>query len=117
MSEIKRYESTRRMSRTVVHNGIVYLAGITSAVRSGDITTQTKDVLATVDARLASVGSSKEKILSAQIRLRDIRADFVPMNDIWDRWVPISRSPALATCEAKLAAPELLIEVVVTAAV
>jgi len=117
MSDIQHYESTPRLSRAVVHNGIVHLAGITSAVRDGDIGVQTKSVLDTIDARLASVGSSKEKILSAQIWLKDIDAHFAPMNAVWEAWVPASGSPARATCEAKLAAPNLLIEIIVIAAV
>lgn len=116
MSDIQRYESTSRLSRVVVHNGIVYLAGITSAVRDGDITVQTKSVLDTIDARLASVGSSKEKILSAQIWLKDIDCDFAGLNTAWEAWVPADAVPTRATCEAKLAAPELLVEIIVMAA-
>ncbi len=116
MSDIQRYESTPRLSRTVVHNGIAYLAGITSAVRDGDIATQTKSVLDTIDARLASVGSNKEKILSAQIWLKNIAEDFAPMNAVWEAWMPAGCSPARATCEAKLASPSLLLEIIVVAA-
>lgn len=116
MSDIQRYESTPRLSRVVVHNGVVYLAGITSAVRDGDISVQTKSVLDTIDARLASVGSSKERILSAQIWLKDIDRDFVGLNAAWEAWVPANAVPTRATCEAKLAAPELLVEIIVTAA-
>lgn len=116
MSDIQRYESTPRLSRVVVHNGVVYLAGITSAVRDGDITVQTISVLDTIDARLASVGSSKEKILSAQIWLKDITRDFAGLNAAWEAWVPADAVPTRATCEAKLAAPELLVEIIVTAA-
>lgn len=116
MSDIQRYESTPRLSRAVVHNGVVHLAGITSAVRGGDITAQTKSVLDTIDARLASVGSSKEKILSAQIWLKDIDHDFAGLNAVWDAWVSADAVPTRATCEAKLAAPELLVEIIVTAA-
>ncbi|ABE46261.1 RidA family protein [Polaromonas sp. JS666] len=116
MSDIQRYESTPRLSRVVVHNGIVHLAGITSAVRDGDIIVQTKSVLDTIAARLASVGSSKEKILSAQIWLKDIDRDFAGLNTVWEAWVPADAVPTRATCEAKLAAPELLVEIIVTAA-
>lgn len=116
MPDIQRYEPTPRMSRAVVHNGIVYLAGITSTVRDGDITVQTKSVLDTIDKRLASVGSSKERILSAQIWLKDIDADFAAMNAVWDAWVEAGSCPARATCEARLAAPTLLIEVIIMAA-
>ena len=111
MSDIQRYESTPRLSRVVVHNGVVHLAGITSAVRDGDISVQTKSVLDTIDARLASVGSSKEKILSTQIWLKDIDRDFAGLNAAWEAWVPADAVPTRATCEAKLAAPELLVEI------
>jgi len=117
MSDIQRYESTPRLSRVVVHNGTVHLAGITSAVRDGDISVQTKSVLDTIDARLASVGSSKEKILSAQIWLKNIDRDFAGLNTVWEAWVPAGAVPTRATCEAKLAAPELLVEIIVVAVV
>jgi enamine deaminase RidA (YjgF/YER057c/UK114 family) len=116
MSDIQRYESTPRLSRVVVHKDIVYLAGITSAVRDGDIKAQTQSVLDTIDARLASVGSSKKKILSAQIWLKDIDRDFAGLNAVWEAWVAADAVPTRATCEAKLAAPELLVEIIVVAA-
>ena len=116
MSDIQRYESTPRLSRVVVHKDLVYLAGITSAARDGDIKAQTQSVLDTIDARLASVGSSKKKILSAQIWLKDIARDFAGLNAVWEAWVPADAAPTRATCEAKLAAPELLVEIIVVAA-
>ncbi len=116
MAYILRCESNSRLSRAVVHSGVVYLAGITSSVRDGDIATQTKNVLETISARLGSVGSGKDKILSAQIWLKDIDSDFAAMNAAWDEWIPANCTPARATCEAKLASPQLLIEVIVTAA-
>jgi enamine deaminase RidA (YjgF/YER057c/UK114 family) len=116
MSDIQRYESTPRLSRAVVHNGVVHLAGITSALGDGDVTVQTKSVLDTIDARLASVGSSKERILAAQIWLKDIDRDFAGLNAVWEAWVPADAAPTRATCEAKLAAPELRVEIIITAA-
>jgi enamine deaminase RidA (YjgF/YER057c/UK114 family) len=43
-------------------------------------------------------------------------ADFAKMNSVWDAWVPQGHTPARATGEAKLATPEYLVEVIVTAA-
>ena len=43
--------------------------------------------------------------------------DFAEMNAVWDKWVVPGHSPARATGEAKLAAPEYRVEVIVTAAV
>jgi enamine deaminase RidA (YjgF/YER057c/UK114 family) len=39
------------------------------------------------------------------------------MNEIWDEWVVPSATPTRATVEAKLARPECLIEIMVTAVV
>jgi len=115
LNDIQRFETNKRLSRTVIHNGIVYLAGVTSAIRDGNITTQTKSVLEIIDERLAIVGSSKDRILTAQIWLKNIEQDFDAMNAVWDAWIP-DESPARATGEVKLAAPSLLVEVIVTAA-
>jgi enamine deaminase RidA (YjgF/YER057c/UK114 family) len=38
------------------------------------------------------------------------------MNAVWDAWVVPGRTPARATVEAKLAAPEYKVEIMVTAA-
>lgn len=115
MSSINRKLSNKRLSRIVTHGDTVYLAGVTSSI-SGDIGTQTKNVLATIDSLLIEAGSSREKILSAQIWLKDIQRDFEGMNSVWADWVPSDTLPARATCEAKLAADHLLVEIIVTAA-
>jgi enamine deaminase RidA (YjgF/YER057c/UK114 family) len=39
------------------------------------------------------------------------------MNEVWDAWVPKDAGPARATGESKLAHPDLLVEILVTAAV
>jgi enamine deaminase RidA (YjgF/YER057c/UK114 family) len=38
------------------------------------------------------------------------------MNAVWDAWVPAGHAPARATGEAKLATPDYLVEIIVTAA-
>jgi putative translation initiation inhibitor len=39
------------------------------------------------------------------------------MNEAWDAWVSPGNPPARATVEARLASPDILVEIVVTAAV
>lgn len=110
---IQRQEIGQRMSKIVKHNGTVYLCG---QVGSGDsVTEQTQDCLARVDALLKQAGSSREQILQAIIWVADM-ADFAEMNAVWDAWVPEGHAPARACGEAKLARPELKVEVIVTAA-
>lgn len=110
---IDRQEIGPRMSKIVKHNGTVYLCG---QVGAGDsVTEQTKDCLARVDALLEQAGSSRRQILQAIIWVADM-ADFAEMNAVWDAWVPAGHAPARACGEAKLARPELKVEVIITAA-
>ena len=41
--------------------------------------------------------------------------DFNEMNEIWDAWIVPESSPARACGEAKLAAPEIKVEIIVVA--
>ena len=110
---IERLETGQRMSKIVKHNGTVYLCGQVGAGET--VTEQTQDCLARVDALLEQAGSSRDQILQAIIWVADM-ADFAEMNAVWDTWVPEGHAPARACGEAKLARPELKVEVIVTAA-
>ena len=81
-----------------------------------DLATQTRQVLAAIDRLLAEAGSDKTKLLSATIFLPSM-ADFAAMNAVWEQWVVPGQTPARATVEAKLAAPEYRVEIQVIAAV
>lgn len=115
-SIINRIDVGARTSRAVVHGGTVYVAGQVAKKNTGeDVTAQTAEVLASIDELLAKAGSSKDKLLMATIFLSDM-ANFDAMNSIWDKWVSQGHTPARATVEAKLATPDLKVEIVVTAA-
>ena len=112
--DIKRIGTGARMSEAVCYNGIVWVAG--QVGNPGDsVADQTRTCLAEVDRILAEAGTDKTRILSTQIWLADI-ATFGQMNAVWDTWVPAGHTPARATGEAKLATPEYLVEIIVTAA-
>ena len=114
--DIQRHQSNERLSRVVVHNGVVYVAGCTANDRSGDAQAQTADILSKIDGYLESVGTNKSRLLSVQIWLQDIDRDFAGLNAAWAAWIPKDAMPTRATCEAKLAAPDLRVEIIVTAA-
>ncbi|MCS5422626.1 MULTISPECIES: RidA family protein [Psychrilyobacter] len=114
--EIKRYETQKRMSRAVVHNNTVYLCGQVAKDSTKDMKEQTITTLEKIEELLASVGSNKDKILSATIYVKDM-ALFQDMNEVWDNWVNEGFAPARACVEAKMAREELLVEVSVVAAV
>jgi enamine deaminase RidA (YjgF/YER057c/UK114 family) len=113
---IQRFETGPRMSQAVVHGNTVYLAGQVAQKAAGkSVTDQTRDILETIDKLLAGAGSDKSKLLSAQIFLTDI-ATFNEMNKVWEAWVSPGNTPARATVEAKLAAPQYTVEIMVIAA-
>ena len=110
---IERLHTGQRMSKIVKHNGVAWLCG---QVGDGpDVAAQTRDCLARVDALLAEAGASRETMLQAIIWRADM-SDFAEMNAVWDAWVPEGCAPARACGEAKLARPELKVEIIVTAA-
>lgn len=110
---IERVETSARMSKIVKHNGVAYLCG--QVGEGATVTEQTRDCLSRVETLLEKAGSSREQMLQAVIWLADME-DFAEMNAVWDAWVPDGHAPARACGEAKLARPELKVEIIVTTA-
>jgi len=114
---ITRIGAGKRMSEAVIHGGKVYLAGFVAEAAAGkSVKEQTADILAQIDATLKQAGSSKTRILKANIWLTDI-GTWAEMNEAWDAWVVPGQTPARATVESKLAAPGLDVEIMVEAAI
>ncbi|MGB0881578.1 MAG: RidA family protein [Vicingaceae bacterium] len=112
---ITRIDSTPRMSRIVEHNGTIYLCGQVAKDSTKGIKDQTITTLEKVEGLLEQAGSDKEHILSVTIYIRDMK-DFAAMNEVWDAWVSQNNQPARACVEARMARPELLVEMSVVAA-
>jgi enamine deaminase RidA (YjgF/YER057c/UK114 family) len=113
---IQRHETGPRMSQVVVHGDTVYLAGVVAQKSAGgSVTEQTREILGKIDGYLAQAGTDKSKLLSANIWITDM-ATFGEMNAVWDGWVSPGNTPARATVEAKLAAPQFKVEIMVVAA-
>jgi enamine deaminase RidA (YjgF/YER057c/UK114 family) len=115
MSTITRMETGPRMSRIVIHQGTVFLCGQVPDNTEAGIREQTANMLAKVDSLLEQAGTDNRHILSATVYVRDMK-DFAGLNEVWDAWVPEGHAPARACVEARLARPELLCEVSITAA-
>jgi enamine deaminase RidA (YjgF/YER057c/UK114 family) len=112
---VQRFDVGTRLSEMAVHNGVCYLAGQVAADATQDISGQTRQVLASIDALLARAGTDKRKLLMCQIFIADL-ADFAAMNAVWEAWLPAGHAPPRATVRAALAKPEWRVELVVTAA-
>jgi len=112
---ITRHHGNQRMSQIVIHGDTIYLAGQVAADPGADIAVQTQQVLGKIEALLEEAGSDKSKILSAQIWLASI-GHYAQMNAVWDAWIAPGHAPARACIEARLATPDLLVEVGIIAA-
>ncbi len=112
---LQRFDVGSRLSEMAVHNGVAYLAGQVAGDANQDISGQTRQVLAAIDALLTRAGSDKSRILMCQIFIADL-ADFAAMNAVWESWVAPGHTPPRATVQAALAKPQWKVEMVVTAA-
>ncbi|MFZ3203778.1 MAG: RidA family protein [Pseudomonas sp.] len=114
---VQRLRTETRYSEINIHNGTVYLAGQLADDYSGDIVQQTRETLANIDAMLAEAGSDKSRILSVTIYLKDMARDYAGLNQVWDAWVAPGAAPGRACVEAAMYRPEVLVEMMVVAAV
>jgi len=112
---ITRKHTGQRMSQIVIHGDTVYLAGQVAADANAAIGDQTRQVLQKIETLLEEAGSDKNKLLSAQIWLSNM-GHFAQMNEVWDAWLPEGVAPARACIEARLASPDLLVEIGIVAA-
>jgi enamine deaminase RidA (YjgF/YER057c/UK114 family) len=112
---IRRFQPGKRMSQTVAYNGMVFLAGQVADNRQGSLREQTTEVLSKIERLLVEADSSKSKLLSVYVYLPHI-TDFEAMNEVYDAWIDPQNPPARACTEARLADPDLRIEIVAIAA-
>ena len=110
------FQVGHRMSQAVAYGGLVHIAGQVADERRADIKGQTQQVLAKIDALLSEAGSSRSKLLAVNIFLPAI-CDFDAMNEVYDAWIAeASPPPARACVEARLADPNLRVEITAVAA-
>ena len=114
MNNVQKQYSNKRMSKVVIHNDTVYLCGQVG-VKGTSVAEQTEEALKRVEDLLIEAGSDRKHVLQTIVWLADMQ-DFDEMNGVWDTWFEEGYAPARACGEAKLASPELKVELIVTAA-
>ena len=115
MNTIKRQKSNARLSGVVTYNGIAYLAGLTADNLTVAIKGQTEQILRKIDELLTLAGTDKSRLLSTTIYISDMRLK-QQMDEAWLAWIDPQNTPARACVEARLGAPEILVEIMVVAA-
>jgi 2-iminobutanoate/2-iminopropanoate deaminase len=96
-------------------NGFVFSSGQvgtdprTGQVAGLDVASQTRQAIANLSAVLEAGGSSLSRLLKTTVFLSDMRL-FEDMNAVYRELIPEPR-PGRSTVEARLARPELLVEI------
>ncbi len=114
MTSIERIDPGKRLSAAVVAGDTIYLAGQVADDLTQDVVGQTKQILAKIDSILARTGSSKARLLTCTIWLRDMNS-FAQMNSAWEAWMDPANPPARATVESRLATENHLVEIMAIA--
>jgi len=96
-------------------NGFIFTAGqVGTDPRSGqvvghDVASQTRQTIANLRAILEAGGSSLDRMVKTTVFLADMRT-FDAMNEVYKELIPEPR-PGRSTVEARLARPDLLVEI------
>lgn len=112
---VQRLHVTSRYCEVAIAGNLVHLAGQLADDTSLDIGAQTQQTLDNIDRLLKDAGTDKTHILSVLIFLKDIEKDYAAMNRVWDAWIAEGHPPARTCVESKLYAPDVLVEMTVTA--
>jgi enamine deaminase RidA (YjgF/YER057c/UK114 family) len=112
--DIVRLDQNARRSRAVIAGGMVYLAGQVADDKTLDIGGQTRQALQKIDDLLAQAGTTRDRLVTAQIWLASM-SDFSGLNAVWDAWVVPGETPTRCCGKVELADPAYRVEIVVSA--
>jgi enamine deaminase RidA (YjgF/YER057c/UK114 family) len=112
---ITRYQPGKRLAAAVKHNNTLYLSGQVANNATAGVEEQTREILGIIDGLLKEAGTDKSKLLMVNVYLPNM-ADFAAMNAAYDAWLDRNNLPARATIEARLADPNLRVEISAIAA-
>ena len=86
-----------------------------TAEPTGDIREQTRKVLERIDWLLEKAGTNKSRLLTPQVWLAHWE-DFEGHNSVWNGWVDRQNLPVRVCVQSPLWRPDILVEIMVTAA-
>ena len=104
-------------SQVQLYQDTVYLTGrfADTAPLENDLSTQAANTLMAIEQLLNDAGSDKTRLLSATIYLKDVDADLETMDRIWNQWLPEGVIPIRAAMDVEQLAPDVLVEIAMTA--
>jgi len=113
---IERIKKGKTLHAMVIHNGVIYTAGLGADDINTGMEEQTRQICAKIDRLLESAGSDKTKLIRAEIFVTDMKKK-PEMDKAWLEWLDGDDLPGRATIGvADLGEQSRLIEVIITAA-
>lgn len=112
---IRRIDTFPRLSRVVTFKDMVHIGGLLPNRADVSVGEQTREILEQIDMLLTRAGSSRLKLLSATVWLKDI-ATVAESNAVWEEWVPSGFAPARSCVQAVPGSPDFGVEIAVIAA-
>lgn len=103
------------MARAVIGGGLARMC-FTPADPAPTLEGQVAQVFARLDEYLQKSGTSRARLLAAEVWLRNA-SDYDAFVSLWNAWVDPANPPAFAFSEAKLGRDAVLVEIKVIAAV
>ena len=107
LDELKTENDDQKTGINIVRKALSWPARLIA--NKQDAKGQTEQILKEIDRLLKLCGTDKTKVGVPDIRLRD------PMNEAWNAWTKGENLPGRACIEAKLADPQVLVEIAVVA--
>ncbi len=113
-------QSNPNLSPAIRFGHLVFVAGQTGrSPTTGelpkDVRAQTRNTLERIKITLEEAGTSLDNVLTATCYLTDAK-NFAAFNEEYRKYFPANR-PARATVQSGLMAPDLLVEIMVTACI
>jgi 2-iminobutanoate/2-iminopropanoate deaminase len=81
-----------------------------NVVGAGDITAQTKQVMANLEAILTEAGANWDQVVKTSVFLTDL-ANFSPMNQVYAQYFDEDTAPARACVEVSRLPKDVLVEI------
>lgn len=104
-----------RAAEAVAAEDLIFFSGITAKDTSLSAADQTSWCLQRLDQLLEQLGEDQGSVLMIHIWLSDMRY-FGAMNKAWNHWIDKENPPARTCVSGELHRPDILVEVVATAA-
>ena len=114
--EVVRIHPGPRMSKGTLFNGMLHISGQVATDRKSSIEVQTQQVLDLIEDIVVEAGGTTSGLLAVNVFLPHI-TDFAAMNSIYDAWIDPANPPARACVEARLADPDLRVEMTAVCAI